>query len=269
MSTGMKGYDPARAITEVTNRLGDRLGQLETAGRRYTVLNLVGTGAATLLGTVVYPLAPRTAVAIAGGVCAFVAFLCAGLRKALVESDLDRLRAGAAKLSEISLGLASGRIGGADAAQRLGEIGRELPGLPSTSLSIDSAHGTIVHPCAATKVDAFLIASGTVHDVERGVYIWLTVDVDNRIWPKSGRIAFSGGAWEQGVHQPNVGSFSLTLWAVNAYADRKLRRWLKDGARKTDYPGLAPLPGMKWLAHVGGMELAAMVDEAAGPAAPA
>lgn len=126
-------------------------------------------------------------------------------------------------------------------------------------LAYQKANGTIDQPRDGQAVNAQFDAVGTAQNVRNGtVYLWVTVEINGRIWPKEGSMTVNTNSWKQSVREdghPN--QFGLSLWAASPDANVQLRAWLEHGQQTGDYPELHSLPGMKRLEQVQGLHLAA------------
>ena len=130
---------------------------------------------------------------------------------------------------------------------------------PIDSNAYQDAIGTISQPSDGGVVNATFNASGTAHNAGKGVYLWLAVEIQGRIWPKEGRVLVdSNGQWNSSVFEDgHPDQFGLSLWAANPDANVQLRAWLEHGQQTGNYPELHPLPGMKRLARAQGLRVAA------------
>ena len=263
MTTTPEQLELGIKVTTKSELVNHRLGHLLRLGTRCTALNLVCAGAATLLGTAVYPIFPVALVAVSAGVFSLVAFVAAGLKRALVDADLDRLRLGAARLEDLQVRLTSGRLGVPEAEEVLAAILSGLPALPNRHPGLYKVTGKILFPSEHSTVGEFFKTRGTVQNVDPRLHIWLTADVGGKCWPKNGVVDCTDGFWEQMVHQPSRDPFGLTLWAATPGAHRELLEWLESGAEQQHYPGLAPIKGMRLLDHVGDLHVAAATQPAA------
>lgn len=121
------------------------------------------------------------------------------------------------------------------------------------------ADGTINTPKDDETVKRQFVASGTVQNVRKGVYLWLAVETDGLIWPKEHHLTKidANGNWSQVVSQDsnNTKQFDLKLFATNNEADVQLRAWLNEAIRTGNYPGMRRLDGMKELRRVSGLRL--------------
>ncbi len=121
-----------------------------------------------------------------------------------------------------------------------------------------SSNGAISEPRDRAIVNAMFNASGTANNLGKGVYVWLAVEINGRIWPKGDRLTVDrNGQWNQRVFEDgHPDQFALSLWAANSDANVQLRAWLERGQQTGVYPELHPLPGMKRLARVEGLRVA-------------
>jgi hypothetical protein len=237
-------------VQERGDAASDYVSRLDREGSLWTVLTLAGGGLAALLTTVVFPIVGENAIPIAAGVLSFISVFAAGMQKARVESRVSQLQAFAGRMEGLAALLDSGRIPDAEAVERFESCMGECPPIPRRPLPIEAARGTIDAPVRHQTLPEHFVASGTAEKIGKHVYLWLTLDINDWIWPKNGRVYLDGGRWEQRVHDPTAAEYGLTLWAVTAEADRRLRHWLKEGTLRRSFPGLPPLTGMSELAHV-------------------
>lgn len=121
-----------------------------------------------------------------------------------------------------------------------------------------TATGTITEPADRGIVKRTFETSGTARNVGKGVHLWLAVEINDRIWPKEGRLLVNGtGQWRVTVFEDGrPDQFGLSLWSANSSADTQLRAWLDRGANTGAFPELQPPPGMKRLARVEGLRVA-------------
>jgi hypothetical protein len=120
------------------------------------------------------------------------------------------------------------------------------------------AVGTISHPSDGDIVTPRFEASGTAHNVGRDVRLWLVVEVNGRMWPKEGTVTVEDADWKQSVREDGrPDQFWLSLWAASPDANVHIRSWVEHGQRTGVYPEFTPVPGMKRLAQVQGLRVAA------------
>ena len=126
------------------------------------------------------------------------------------------------------------------------------------SNAFQAALGKISKPSEGDMVEAHFGASGTVHNVGKGVYLWLAVEINGSIWPQEGRIFVDeNGGWSQLVSEEGRPiRFELSLWAANLHADTLLAGWRVHCLETHDCPGLAPPSDAKVLDRVGELRLA-------------
>lgn len=128
-----------------------------------------------------------------------------------------------------------------------------------SDVAFQRASGTISQPSDRAVVTARFDASGTAQNVDEDVYLWLAVEISGRIWPKEGTVSVkTNGRWSAPVFEDGrPDQFGLSLWAANPQANRQLHAWLERGLLRGDFAELQPLPGMKRLARVEGLRVAA------------
>lgn len=248
---------------EKQDEISNYLSSLEPFGTRLTYVNIIGGAVATLLsGEVVRALSlgpPSSAswlLPLGAAICSLIATVAAALYKGQVESRLALLQKCSARLEGLAALLDANQLTEAQAAKRFQGYVEECPSIPRRrQLSFEAVKGTISEPLEGQAVSANFTASGTANNLGRGITLWLTVEIGDRIWPKDGAIFVDlHGQWSQPVFEDGVaGQVGLSLWAVNSEADRKLRAWLDGGNRTRTFPELRPLPGMKRLARVLGL----------------
>jgi hypothetical protein len=265
-----------KQITAKQDEISNYLSSLEPFGTRLTYVNIIGGALATLLsGEVVRALSqgPPSAASwllpLGAAICSLIATVAAALYKGQVESRLGLLQKCSARLEGLAALLDANQLAEAEASKRFQGYVEECPPIPRRrQLSFEAVRGTISEPREGQAVPASLTASGTAHNLGPGITVWLTVEIDDRIWPKEGAVFVDiHGQWSQPVFEDGVaGQIGLSLWAANAEADRKLRAWLDGGNRTRTYPELRPLPGMKRLARVRGIRRVAQHESSLDPA---
>jgi hypothetical protein len=126
------------------------------------------------------------------------------------------------------------------------------------SNTFEDATGTIAQPRDRGVVKRSFEVSGIEHNVGKGVYLWIAVEIDGKIWPKEGRVTIDdNGQWSVLVFEdghPN--QFGLSLWAANAAANIQLHQWLDRSSDTGDYPAFQLVRGMARLDRVQGLRLA-------------
>ncbi|HET7460100.1 MAG TPA: hypothetical protein VFJ82_02585, partial [Longimicrobium sp.] len=256
-----------REVIVLLHRVRRRLEQLHRRGNAATLVNVLAGVAATVLVSAVYGESRVGApVPLAVAIFSAAAALSAWYRHDHVEPALGPLHEALGKLEELEARL--GKLEPAQARAILVRIRKTLPHIPTRTLPMEAALGTIDRPEWGTRdLPEYFEVLGTVENVRPRVRVWLTVDRGTARWPKNGAISCGDGVWRQMVHEPNPGPFGLTLWAVTRAADRKLRKWLNTGIRKGDFQGMAPFEGMWLLAHVDGLRIAPTAPAVSGDGA--
>jgi hypothetical protein len=276
-----------RQIKEKQDEISNYLSVLEPRGTRLTYLNIICGAAATLLGggaaSALSQDSPPTGswlIPLLAAICSFVATVAAALSKVQLESRLPLLQKSATRLEGLAALLDANAVSDAEASKRFDGYVQECPPIPRRNqFPFEAVSGTIGEPQDGQPVQATFRAAGTVYNLGRSVTLWLTVEIDDKIWPKEGRVFVdTHGRWSQAVFEDGVNAqVGLSLWAVNVEADRKLQAWLDGGNRTRTFPELRPLPGMKRLARVQNIRIAIARaasskpgrDRVAEPSAPA
>jgi hypothetical protein len=121
------------------------------------------------------------------------------------------------------------------------------------------SNGTISEPSDREVVNARFNASGTANDVRKGVYLWLAIEINGKIWPREGHlIVRTDGQWNQPVFEDGrPDQFALSLWATNTAANLQVQAWLDRGLLTGNFPEFPPVPGMKRLDRKQGLRVAA------------
>jgi hypothetical protein len=148
-----------------------------------------------------------------------------------------------------------GQLTDAQVAEEFAALLRMCPPIPGPGRRFPpaAAKGVIHAPNHGDVVGTYFITRGEADRIGRNVHLWLTVDREGTVWPKTGRIFIDHGEWEQTVHEPYANEFDLTLWAVSPRVDLLLCRWLEEGERSGAYAQFALPSGMKWIARVEGL----------------
>jgi hypothetical protein len=120
---------------------------------------------------------------------------------------------------------------------------------------LDGVEGSIKEPNPNQIVDDPFLCSGRAAGLESGLYLWLAVEIDGRLWPKEGEVSVrDDGSWSKTIFEEGAADeFSLSLWAVNAKGDRHVRDWFKECDRTGNYRELRRTSGMQRLARVSGL----------------
>jgi hypothetical protein len=251
-------------IREKQNEISDYLSYLEPLGLRLTYASIVCGGLAVLLnGETVRALSQGSAgstswiVPLFAAVLSTTATIAAAVHKAQVESRLSQLQKCAAGMESIAVLLDAQQLSEAAAAKEFRKYIESCPTIPRRkNFAFESVTGSIDEPREGQVVQRDFVASGSAHDLGKQARLWLTVEIDDRIWPKEGRIVIRDieGRWSHPVFEDGAADqFALSLWAANVEADRVLQAWLDTSNGTRTFPELRPLPGMRRLARVRGL----------------
>jgi hypothetical protein len=131
----------------------------------------------------------------------------------------------------------------------------------SRNKAYDKVNGTIDAPLPNATILRTSTCSGVVTGMQpgSGLSLWVAVERGGGLWPRDHRVQWSDkNEWcitlfEDG---PLEQKFSVALYVVNTRVDRRITKWLAEGARRGDYPQLNGLPGARRLARVDGVSLA-------------
>lgn len=234
-------------VREKQEAVSEYLRRVEREGNAWTILNIVGGALAALLTAVVFPVVGEPAIPVAAGVISTAAVVAAGVHRARVESCLAEVKKLATRLEGLDLLLHQGRLTDAEAAEKLADYVSECRPIPEPrgGFPLEAATGTIRVPRNGKKVGNLFTTHGVAAQVGYDVHLWLTVDMGEEIWPKTGRIYIRNGKWKQQVWEAHAERFDLTLWAVSADVDAELREWLAEGLRTGAFESLSDLPGIR------------------------
>jgi hypothetical protein len=130
--------------------------------------------------------------------------------------------------------------------------------IPDTASSLDRLEGTIDQPIDNQVVGGVFTCSGSINGYGEGVFLWLAVATDGKIWPKERPIpVVEDGPWEIEVKdiclKGPTEKFSLALYAADEQADRRIKKWIDHGRRTGNYPGIQGLEGLVWITEVSGL----------------
>ena len=130
----------------------------------------------------------------------------------------------------------------------------EYPAVPTKNV-IELARGEIHVPAQNQAVNSAFRCSGWADEIRSGCHLWLAVEIKGRIWPKEREIFVDEkGNWECMISEEGeADTFSLSLFAVNAVANRKIRAWLDKSDATGNYVELRRPTGMRRLARVDGL----------------
>jgi len=253
-----------KEIREKQNEISDYLSDLEPRGARLTYISIVCGALAVLLNTqtvLALSQSPGSSTSwlaplLAAGL-ATAATISASVYKTQVESRLPKFQRCAAGMEGLAVLLDARQLSEAVAAREFRRFIEDCPPIPRRRNSdFEAVRGAIDEPDEGQSLQADFVASGTVQDAGKDARIWLAVEIEDRIWPKEGRVVLrgTGGQWSHAVFEDGTaGEFSLSLWAANAQADRSLQAWLDASNRTRVFPEMRPLPGMKRLDRVRGL----------------
>ncbi len=103
--------------------------------------------------------------------------------------------------------------------------------------------GKIDIPRNNASVSRRFHAEGSVNNLPAGQHLFLVVEIDGLMWPKS-EAQIKNASWKCEVHEggePPGGRFTLSLFLVGATGYEAINGWLDRGKMTQDYPGLENL----------------------------
>jgi hypothetical protein len=249
---------------------------LQPAGRLLTNVNIVFGVLATVL-TVTPAIGGKALLGVIGesnpdspawrwlfGLAAFFSLLSTIAAKLYKSRDIAaRLAAaqtGNAKLAGLETLLELEQLPVRKAVEEYNRVNSEISfvseyQVASSKNVIELAKGEIQIPIQNQSVNSVIRCSGWAEDIRPGCHLWLAVEIKGRIWPKEREIFVDEkGVWECTISEEGEEvKFSLSLFAVNDAANRKIRAWLDKGDARGDYVELRRLAGMRRLARVDGL----------------
>jgi hypothetical protein len=253
----------SRRINDKHEEVCEYVSFLERRGVILTYANIIGGAIATALNAgLASGLLPYTSdsfsigISIAAAILSLLATIAASLHKAQIESRLTEVQACAVRLEGLSVLLESAQLSVIESGKLYNEYIAKCPAIPTRHQpSLDLVRGTIETPSPNEVVERTFFASGQAEGINKDTHLWLSIEIDDRIWPKEGNIYVDNQhQWRQQVCEDGVtNQFSLSLWATNAEADRKIRIWLDRGSYTGNFPELRRFPGMRRIARVDGL----------------
>jgi hypothetical protein len=128
---------------------------------------------------------------------------------------------------------------------------------PSEAQSLTRVTGGFIRPAAGALVTRALSAEGWTKNLERGLRLWLIVEVGTHKWPKGDELRIDAdGKWQCEVYEDGTGTaFSLSLYVVNDEGTKKIRSWLDIGTLIGYHPFEVDIPGTRRLARVDGLRV--------------
>lgn len=128
---------------------------------------------------------------------------------------------------------------------------------PSETQSLAGVTGGFTRPAAGTSATRAVSAEGWTKNVQRGLRLWLIVEVGNHKWPKGDELRIDAdGKWQSEVYEDGTGTaFSLSLYVVNDEGTKKIRSWLEIGTLIGYHPFEVDIPGTRRLARVDGLHV--------------
>ncbi len=177
-----------------------------------------------------------------------------------IATRLAAAQTGNAKLAGLETLLELEQLPVRKAAEEYNRVNSEVGFVPeylatSSKNVIELAKGEIQIPKQSQLVNSAIRCSGWAEDIRPGCHLWLAVEIKGRIWPKEREIFVDDkGAWECTISEEGEqDKFSVSLFAVNVTANRKIRAWLDRSDVTGDYVELRRLAGMRRLARVDGL----------------
>ena len=147
-----------------------------------------------------------------------------------------------------------------EAATQYAEYLNEVPFVTQAGdhdglVALDRVRGKIEQPTLNQEVGKDFRCAGKVEGGGAGCHLWLAVEIDGFIWPKERELLVDEeGRWEDTVYeQGSAGKFSISLYAANDRANRRIRAWLDRGDRTNHYSRLRRLPDTRRLQRVDGL----------------
>jgi len=284
MTNNMEDKDKLlKTIRDKRRRIAVYLNEIEPRGSRLTTRSIVfgriaslltaaqlaiGHGPATIIKTV-YPAGGVSAwqlLAVAATICSAMAAIAGAIYKQQdLASRLAKAQTCAVRLEGLETSLDLDLINLKEANNRYTQHISEIPFVSSErtgtiargKYSIDSVKGEITSPVASQSLPRAFRAAGSVSDLGPNVYLWLAVEVNGLIWPKEGQIlADDSGCWTATVFEDGAtDTFSLSLFAANRRAHKRIETWLNSGKKSGMYKELTSLPGTRRVARVDGLRL--------------
>lgn len=124
-------------------------------------------------------------------------------------------------------------------------------------LNLDLVKGSIENPSPNQETERKISCSGLATNLKRDMNLWVIVEVENLMWPKSKVIADKDGKWSTTIFEDGTpDEFSIELFVMNSAGDKRIRRWLEYVSRTGNYPGLPGIPGARRIARIDGLRLA-------------
>lgn len=179
-----------------------------------------------------------------------------------ISSRLAKANACDAKLEILEIGIDLRKITDDEALSRYSEcisiLDFPIPEAEEGSrraARVDSVKGGITEPAAEAGVGKSFPCSGWSQGLERGLHLWLAVELPGKIWPKAGEIHVADdGSWNKTVFEDgDTEHFSLSLYAANAEGDSHIRAWFKRCDRTGIYTELKGMPGTIRVDRVDGL----------------
>ena len=128
--------------------------------------------------------------------------------------------------------------------------------LPSV-VDNDKVTGTIDYPETGQVVRRTFKCSGTVAGMQRGLSLWLAVEVGPLVWPKESVVTpdqdnkWSATVFEDGASE----AFAVGLYVGDSTVDIRIRNWFEVGKRTGIYSELKGIPGARRVARIEDLHL--------------
>jgi hypothetical protein len=179
-----------------------------------------------------------------------------------MASRLGKAQACDAKLEGLETLLGLDQITLKDAATGYTQYISEIPFISDDSVSLLGRHSSldwvkaeILEPQPNQVVENTFPCSIWVEDFDAGCHLWLAVEIGGRIWPKERELHLEeDSTWKGKISEEGtIDAFSLSLYAANRKANRRIRAWLDRGDAAGEYQELRRIPGTRRIARVDGL----------------
>lgn len=134
---------------------------------------------------------------------------------------------------------------------RSSDMGKDT--FPQLSDSLETCCGTIRLPTDSSSVDRHILAEGDIISLPEIAWLWLVIEIGDLKWPKEPGVSVSGNAWTGEAYEggtPPNGQFTLSLYVMGKAGFDQIKKWIDQGHRSGNYPGLSVIDNSRRLDSV-------------------
>ena len=173
-----------------------------------------------------------------------------------IASRLAKAQGCDAKLEGLETLLELNQIGVKESATQYTQCVSEIPFISDSRFlefpTLDWVRGDIDEPKPDQVVGSTIHCSGWVEGMGSKCHLWLAVETLGFVWPKEREIPVDAdGTWKETIYEQGAAKpFSISLFAADDRAHKRIRAWLDRGDETGDYKQMRRLPGTRRIAKI-------------------